>query len=279
MLGIIGGSGLYELENLNLEKKHNMDTPFGEPSETILEANLEGETVFFLARHGKNHTFLPHEINYRANIYALKKLGVKNILSVSAVGSLKEEVVPGDFILARQYLDFTKSRQNTFFSSGLNAHIASNNAVCNLFSNYVSKIAEKNSILLKDKATYVGVEGPRFGTKAESLMFRQLGADIVGMTNVPEAFLALEASISYASICIVTDYDCWKETEVNVSSALKLYMEKVTEVKSFIYLLIKNFYKNNFSTSFSRTSLENAFYGNKDNLSKEQKSLLELLKL
>lgn len=275
MLAIIGGSALYKLEDLEVLKTHEIDTPFADSNVKIVECSKGGESILFLPRHGETHSLLPHEINYRANIFALKKLRASAIISISAVGSLREDLKPGDFVMVDQYLDFTKSRINTFFGSGLTAHVSMAQPVCSKLSEFVSQ--EFDSKVHKNK-TYVGVGGPRFGTKAESEMYRKLDGDIIGMTNLPEAFLALEAQIPYASLCVVTDYDAWKETEgANVSAMLEVYYSRIAIVKEFISKLASVFNSKVVVNSPSRSSLADAVFCNPETLSPEQKEILEVL--
>ena len=274
MLAIIGGSALYQLEEFEVVKKHQLETPFG--SSEIVECRKDSSFILFLPRHGETHSLLPHEINYQANVFALKKLGATAIISVSAVGSLREEIEPGDFVMADQYLDFTKSRVGSFFSSGLTAHVSTAEPVCQQLSSFINK--QFDSELHTDK-TYVGVEGPRFGTKAESNMYRQVGGDIIGMTNLPEAFLALEAQMPYASLCVVTDYDSWKETETsNVSSMLEVYHSRIAIVKEFISKLASEYQLKVVAESKSRQSLLEAVFCNPDSLSQELKEVLAVLR-
>lgn len=211
-IGIIGGSGLYKMDALkNIEEVH-VDTPFGSPSDALIVGTLEGTPVAFLARHGRNHTLLPSDLPFRANIYAMKQLGVEYLISASAVGSLKEEVKPLDLVVPDQFIDRTKNRVSTFFGEGIVAHIAFGDPICKNLAGVVAEaIASVNlpEITLHRSGTYVCMEGPAFSTKAESNLYRSWGASIIGMTNLPEAKLAREAEIAYATLGLVTDYDCW----------------------------------------------------------------------
>ena len=210
-IGIIGGSGLYSMPGLTEVRETRVETPFGEPSDAFVLGNLEGRKVAFLARHGRGHRILPSELNFRANIYAMKKLGVEQILSVSAVGSLKEEHKPTDFIIPDQFIDRTFHRVSTFFGEGLVAHVAFGDPVCLTLAKKVSEACAAEGITGKLGGTYVCMEGPQFSTRAESNLYRSWGADVIGMTNLQEAKLAREAEICYATIAMVTDYDCWHE--------------------------------------------------------------------
>lgn len=211
-IGIIGGSGLYKMDALREVEEVQIDTPFGLPSDALILGKLDGTQVAFLARHGRNHTLLPTELPFRANIYAMKKLGVDYIISASAVGSLKEEVKPLDMVVPDQFIDRTRNRVSTFFGEGIVAHITFGDPVCQHLAKIVSdSIAASNlaDVTLHSGGTYVCMEGPAFSTKAESNLYRSWGATVIGMTNLQEAKLAREAEIAYATMALVTDYDCW----------------------------------------------------------------------
>jgi 5'-methylthioadenosine phosphorylase len=217
-IGIIGGSGLYDMPGLTDRSEVAVDTPFGSPSDRFIVGTLSGTRVAFLPRHGRGHKFMPSELNFRANIYAMKLLGVERILSVSAVGSLKEELAPLDIVLPDQFLDRTRGRISTFFGSGLVAHISFGDPICPDLLEQVHRSAQKAGIHAKKGGAYVCMEGPAFSTKAESNLYRNWGMDIIGMTNLQEAKLAREAEICYVTIALVTDYDCWHETHETVSA-------------------------------------------------------------
>lgn len=211
-IGIIGGSGLYKMDALKDVEEVQVDTPFGPPSDAVILGTLGETRVAFLARHGRHHTFLPTEVPFRANIYAMKHLGVEYLISASAVGSLKEEAKPLDMVLPDQFIDRTKDRVSTFFGEGIVAHIAFGDPVCqNLAAVVADAVATLNlpDVTLHRGGTYVCMEGPAFSTKAESHLYRSWGATVIGMTNLPEAKLAREAEIAYATLALVTDYDCW----------------------------------------------------------------------
>ena len=210
-IGIIGGSGLYNMDGLTDLTEERITTPFGDPSEVFILGTLEGRKVAFLARHGKGHRILPSELNFKANIYAMKSLGVTSILSVSAVGSLKEEHKPTDFVIPDQFIDRTFARNATFFGDGIVGHVGFGDPVCDVVSEVFAKACEEVGVVGKRRGTYVCIEGPQFSTRAESKLYRSWGADIIGMTNLQEAKLAREAEISYATLAMVTDYDCWFE--------------------------------------------------------------------
>lgn len=218
-LGIIGGSGLYTMKGLSETKEIRVKTPFGDPSEAIVTGLLEGKRVAFLARHGRGHRILPTEINYRANIYALKLLGVDRIISVSAVGSLKEELAPGEFLVADQFVDRTKQRISTFFGAGLVAHVTFDKPTCPQTSKILAEASEQSGVTVHRKGTYICMEGPQFSTLAEAHMHRGLGFDVIGMTNVTEAKLAREAELCYGTVAMITDYDCWHPAHDSVTGA------------------------------------------------------------
>jgi 5'-methylthioadenosine phosphorylase len=242
MLAIIGGTGLYQIQGLETVETFLTDTPFGPPSAPIVKAVYQNTKMLFLPRHGQNHEQLPHEINYPANIFALKKLGATRIISVSATGSLQEDISPGDIVFPSQYFDWTRGkRRSSFFGSGLSAHISTAEPVCPGLARWMADLARETGLTCHSGKTYACVEGPRLGTKAESHFLRLAGCDLVGMTNVPEAFLAREAQICYAAICIITDYDCWKEDpshHANLTSVLALYSQTIESVQDLLRSLM-----------------------------------------
>ena len=208
-IGIIGGSGLYNMPGLTDIHELPQDTPFGSPSDPYVLGTLEGKKVAFLARHGRGHRLMPSELNFRANIYGFKQLGVERILSVSAVGSLKEEHKPLEFVIPDQFVDRTRHRVDTFFGNGVVAHVSFADPVCSQLSETVTAACKKAGVVGKRGGTYICMEGPQFSTKAESNLYRSWGMDVIGMTNLQEAKLAREAEICYITIAMVTDYDCW----------------------------------------------------------------------
>jgi 5'-methylthioadenosine phosphorylase len=216
-IGIIGGSGLYSMPGLTGVHEERIITPFGDPSDAFVLGELEGRQVAFLARHGRGHRLLPSEINFRANIYALKKLGVSRILSMSAVGSLKEEHRPGEFVVIDQFIDRTFHRISTFFGDGIVGHVAFGDPVCATVARVIADACNSEGVTAKPKGTYVCMEGPQFSTRAESNLYRSWRADVIGMTNLQEAKLAREAEICYATAAMVTDYDCWHEGHDDVT--------------------------------------------------------------
>jgi len=209
-IGIIGGSGLYAMPGLTDIQEVTLETPFGAPSDAFVLGTLEGRKVAFLARHGRGHRILPSELNFRANIHAMKQLGVGRILSLSAVGSLKEEHKPTDFVIPDQFIDRTFARVATFFGEGVVAHVGFGDPVCSVVGDAVEQACKAASVECHRPGTYVCMEGPQFSTRAESNLYRSWGADVIGMTNLQEAKLAREAEICYATVAMVTDYDCWR---------------------------------------------------------------------
>lgn len=244
MLAIIGGSGLYQLDGLTVETQHEVTTPFGQPSSSITEGRYLGQPVLFLARHGEGHQFLPHEVNYRANIFALKLLGARRILGFSAAGSLRKEIRPGELALTAQYFDHTRGKRNySFFGDGVSAHISTAYPTCPaLGADIVDAAVRINAPVHVDK-TYACVEGPRLGTRAESFFLRDSAqCDLVGMTNVPEVFLAREAQLAYCTLCLVTDYDCWMDDpaeHVSVDKFFATYQGTLTKAQAVLAELLQ----------------------------------------
>lgn len=238
-IGVIGGSGIYDIEGITETRKQKISTPFGDPSDTIVIGNLEGIPVAFLPRHGRGHFIMPSELNSRANIYALKSLGVEQIISISACGSLKEELKPRDIVIPDQLFDRTRQRPYTFFGEGIVAHIGFANPYCPELSQTLYQAAKDLRFSVHLGGTYVCIEGPQFSTKAESKVFRSLGFSIIGMTNLPEAKLAREAEICYATLGLVTDYDVWKEgEEVSVERVVGNLLANIENVKKLIKAVI-----------------------------------------
>ena len=242
MLAIIGGSGFYQMEGAKASSQE-MSTPFGAPSAAITSLTFaDGRRALFLPRHGPAHQLLPSEINYRANIWALKKAGARQIIAVSACGSLREEIRPGDFAIPSQYFDHTRGRARTFFGDGLVGHVSSAKPACPLLSAALSAACEKLGFAIHSDKTYACVEGPRLGTRAESLFLRDAaGADIVGMTNAPEVFLAMEAQISYATLAVCTDYDCWKDdpaAHATVEAIIARFGESIARARQAVAAII-----------------------------------------
>ena len=236
-IGVIGGSGLYEMEGMTDIRSVTVDTPFGPPSDDYIPGILDGVRMVFLPRHGRGHRLLPSEINYRANIWGMKKLGVERIISVSAVGSMKEEIVPGHIVIPDQFIDRTKGiRKDTFFGEGIVGHVQFADPVCADLSGWLCEAAEETGATVHKGGTYVCMEGPAFSTRAESFMYRSFGVSVIGMTNLTEAKLAREAEICYGTIALSTDYDCWHEThdDVSIEAILAIIRNNVTMAKNII---------------------------------------------
>lgn len=236
-IGVIGGSGLYEMEGLEDIRAIRLDTPFGEPSDEYISGELNGIRLVFLPRHGRGHRLLPSEVNYRANIYGMKKLGVRRIISVSAVGSLKEAVVPGHIVIPDQFIDRTRgTRDSTFFGNGIVAHVGFADPTCHCLSDSLFRAAQRVGAITHKGGTYICMEGPAFSTRAESFMYRSLGGDVIGMTNLTEAKLAREAEICYGVIALSTDYDCWHDSheDVTVDAILAIMHQNVATAKEII---------------------------------------------
>ena len=237
-IGIFGGTGIYDSGLLSDSKEITIDTPYGKTSDSITIGEFNGRKIAFMPRHGKKHTIPPHLINFRANIWAFKELGVKRIIAPSAVGSLKEEFEPGNFALPSQFIDFTKSRKGTFSEDGRVIHISVADPFCPELQNIILDTANEQQVKIHKDATYVCIEGPRFSTKAESKFFKSTGADIIGMTLVPECQLAREAQICYASISTVTDYDVWAEKPVTAKDVMETLSKNVEITKKILTVLI-----------------------------------------
>ena len=245
-IGIVGGSGFYEMEGVKIIEEKSLTTPFGKPSDNYMIVEIEGRRVAFLSRHSRGHRFNPSEINYRANIYGFKMLGVERIISVSAVGSLKEEVKPLDIVLVDQFFDKTIKRKTTFFEDGIVAHVSFAHPTCPVLRELLYKAGKDLGLSIHKKGTYINIEGPHFSTIAESNSYRKFGFDVIGMTNATEAKLAREAELCYTTVALVTDYDCWKEDEENVTVEMVIEnLKKNTEnaqrlIKKAIPLIPEN---------------------------------------
>ena len=239
-IGIFGGTGIYDSGVLQNSKEITIDTPYGKTSDSITIGEFNKKKIAFMPRHGKKHTIPPHMINYRANIWAFKELGVKRIVAPSAVGSLKENFQPGNFALPTQFLDFTKSRETSFSENGRVIHISVAEPFCPELQKAIIDSAENQDVILHENCTYVCIEGPRFSTKAESKFFKSTGADIIGMTLVPECQLAREAQICYVSVSTVTDYDVWAEKPVTAKEVLETLSKNVEKTKELLKVLIDN---------------------------------------
>ncbi len=241
-VGIIGGSGLYNLKELDKVNNIQIDTPFGKPSSDFLTGEVHDIPVVFIPRHGIGHVLLPTEIPFRANIWGLKKLGVTHLISVGAVGSLKEEIIPGHIVFPDQFIDLTRHRTSTFFGNGIVAHVQFGEPVCPKLSEKLVQSAQTVGASIHLGGTYICMEGPAFSSRAESMLYRSWGADVIGMTNAQEAKLAREAEMSFASIALATDYDCWhvSESEVNVDDIIKVMHENVETARRIIVETMRN---------------------------------------
>ena len=235
-IGVIGGSGLYEMEGLEEVREVELCTPFGPPSDALVVGRYQGRTLVFLPRHGRGHRFLPSEVPYRANIYALKSLGVEWVISISAVGSLEEDVRPGEICLPDQFIDRTWGRPGTFFGAGVVGHVGMANPVCGELQEAVWRTREAVGVPFHRGGAYVCIQGPQFSTRAESFLYRGWGARVIGMTNATEARLAREAELCYATVALVTDYDCWHETEeeVSIEAVLAILQKNVGTARQII---------------------------------------------
>jgi 5'-methylthioadenosine phosphorylase len=240
-IGIIGGSGLYAMSGLTDTREVRIKTPFGDPSDAFIVGKLEGKRVAFLARHGRGHRILPSELNFRANIYAMKLLGIQRIISVSAVGSLQENLRPGEFLVPDQFFDSTKGRRSTFFGDGLVAHVTFDKPTCDQLSSVLSDACVSSAVPVHRKGTYICMEGPQFSTLAEAHFHRAMKFDVIGMTNVTEAKLAREAEICYATIAMITDYDCWhpQHESVTVSAIIATLNQNASNAQNVLREAVK----------------------------------------
>lgn len=236
VLGIVGGSGLYDIEGLSDVREVELSTPFGAPSDALVTGTWKGTKLVFLPRHGRGHRIGPSAINYRANVWALKRMGVTRILSVSAVGSMREDVHPGDFVVVDQFFDRTRHRADTFFEDGIVAHVMFADPVCPEVRAALLASGKSLGLAMHDGGTYVNMEGPQFSTRAESRIYRAWGVDVIGMTNLQEARLAREAEMCYATVAMATDYDCWHESheDVTVEAVLEVMRKNVASVKKIV---------------------------------------------
>jgi 5'-methylthioadenosine phosphorylase len=236
VIGVIGGSGLYEMEGLTGVEQVRVTTPYGDPSDEYVIGRLGDARLVFLPRHGRGHRILPHEINFPANVHGMKQLGVEWIISVSAVGSMKEKIHPGDIVIVDQFIDRTKTRAASFFGHGVAGHVAFADPICGALATHVHAAAVDAGARVHQGGTYVVIDGPMFSTRAESNVYRSWGVDVIGMTNLPEAKLAREAEICYSTVALATDYDCWHESEedVSVEAVMAIVRQNVALAKSII---------------------------------------------
>jgi 5'-methylthioadenosine phosphorylase len=237
-IGVIGGTGLYQIEGMTDIREINLDTPFGKPSDIIIVGKLNGVGIAFLPRHGRGHRILPNELPSRANIYALKSLGIEQIIAINSCGSFKDELKPGELLIPDQVIDRTQGRINTFFGDGIVAHVSMADPLCPELSQTLYQCALEAGANVHFKGTYIAMEGPAFSTRAESNLYRAWGADVIGMTIFPEAKLAREAEICYASVCCITDYDCWKQECVTAEVILGYMRQNIAMAKQIVRLAV-----------------------------------------
>ncbi len=278
-IGVIGGSGLYQIEGIKNVEEVEVDTPFGKPSDKIIIGELENMKVAFLPRHGRGHIYMPSTVNYRANIFALKTLGVEKILSLSAVGSMKEDIVPGDVVVVDQYFDRTKNRPFTFFGNGLVTHIGFSQPVCPVFSEMLYKAASDDEVKVHKGGTYICMEGPQFSTLGESRIYRKWDVDVIGMTALPEAKLAREAEICYVTLALVTDYDCWNEAHdaVTVDMVVKQLMNNAEAAKRILVRVVKLIAEGGYGECGCGKALENAIMTSPEKIDPKMKEDLDIL--
>jgi 5'-methylthioadenosine phosphorylase len=288
IVGILGGSGLYQMDALENPLQHSLQTPFGTPSDVLVTGMVKGVPVVFLARHGRGHRLIPSEVPYCANLYAFKQFGVKYVLSVSAVGSLREDIKPLDMVLPDQMIDMTKRRESTFFGQGAVAHVSMAQAICPASSQAVARAvrqvlqsdasAQADGVQLHTRGTYVCIEGPQFSSVAESQWYRSMGADIIGMTNMPEAKLAMEAQMAYTTLAMVTDFDCWhtKQDQVNANMALANLLKNAGRAQQIVVEAIRVLGIEQ-PASPSHSALQNALVTQPDAMSPEVRARLAVL--
>lgn len=244
-VAVIGGSGIYKLEGIKIKDQIKVSTPFGNPSADVMICEIDGAPFYFLPRHGLGHHYTPSEVNYRANIFALKKLGADTIISISAVGSLQEKYAPKHFVLVDQFIDWTKGkRERTFFEKGMVGHVSAANPVETSLQKRLFDASQKAGVTSHLGGSYICIEGPQFSTRAESAIYRGFGAAVIGMTNVPEAFLAKEAGMAYATVAMVTDYDCWKGEHCTVQEIMEVMKSNYASAQKFVALAIPELVKN-----------------------------------
>lgn len=276
-IGIIGGSGLYEMKELAIEEEVSVETPFGEPSDKFILGKLMGKKVAFLPRHGKGHRILPSQLNFRANIFGMKKLGVAQILSVSAVGSMKEEIEPGHIVVPDQFFDQTKNRISTFFGNGVVGHASFADPVCGALCEVVTASAKSAGATVHKGGTYICIEGPLFSTRGESNIYRKWGVDVIGMTNVTEAKLAREAGICYSTIALATDYDCWYagHEEVTVEAVIRIIHQNVEMAQKIIRNAVESI--DGKKTCGCADAMKNAIMTNKDLIPEQTRKDLDII--
>jgi 5'-methylthioadenosine phosphorylase len=274
-IGVIGGSGVYKIEGVEVVHEHKVLTPFGNPSADVIEAKLNGTSFYFIPRHGKGHSLTPSEVNYRANIFALKELGVEYIISISAVGSLKEEFPPGSFVIPDQFIDWTKGkRERTFFGNGIVGHTSVAEPVDLQLQKMIVDVCIDVGIKHGSGGSYICIEGPQFSSKAESHIYRSFGASVIGMTNVPESYLAKEAGMAYATIAMVTDYDCWKEEHCTLDEIMKVMAGNNNQAHAVLKKLLPKLQANLFPIKKENTY---SIMSKPETLSTDQSRILKVL--
>jgi 5'-methylthioadenosine phosphorylase len=277
VIGVIGGSGLYEMEGLTDIRSVRVETPWGSPSDDLLVGRLGDTQMVFLPRHGRGHKIMPSEINYRANIYAMKKLGVERIISVSAVGSMREEIAPGDVVIPSQFFDHTKRRASTFFGDGVVAHVSMADPVCPSLSEVLYRASKGLGATVHKGGIYICIEGPQFSSRGESDIYRKWGVDVIGMTNMPEAKLAREAEICYATLALSTDYDCWHDGhgDVSVEDVIRILTKNVELAKGVIREAVSMIPEER--DCICSRALQDAIITPKDAISAEERKRLSIL--
>ena len=279
IIGVIGGSGLYDLPGLTAVRRERVTTPFGEPSDEYVLGKLGEQEMVFLPRHGKGHRLSPTEVNSRANVYGMKQLGVTRLISVSAVGSMREEIAPGDLVLVDQFIDRTVARPRTFFGGGVVAHVAFSDPVCPQLHAHLRAAVETTGAKLHGKGAYVCIEGPQFSTRAESFLYRSWGVDVIGMTAMPEARLAREAQICYATLALATDYDCWREGHdaVTVQQVIETMQRNVSAAREVVRMAAQRGEALAQRTCTCGRSLEHAVITARDAIPPDARERLKLL--
>jgi len=277
-LGILGGTGLYEIDGMKIIEEICLETPFGKPSDAFIIGDLEGKKIVFLSRHGRGHRILPYELNYRANIYGFKMLGVERLISVSAVGSLKEELRPKDIVLPDQFFDRT-ARKHTFFGEGIAVHVSLDLPVCSEFAGFLYNVGKELNLSIRQGGTYICIEGPAFSTKAESKIYRQWGCDIIGMTGATEAKLCREAEICYATLSLVSDYDVWRKSEepVTIEIIFENLNQNIKNVKKILKKAVLTLPDFSSEGCGCRRSLENCIVTRSDLIPAEVKANLKYI--
>jgi 5'-methylthioadenosine phosphorylase len=277
VVGVIGGTGLYQIEGLKKVHEVKVNTPFGKPSDVYVRGTLDGIDFVFLPRHGRGHRLLPTELNFRANIFGMKRLGVGEIISVSAVGSLAKEIEPGHVVIPDQFIDRTTQRQSTFFGQGIVAHVGFADPLCPVLRQSVFRAAEEEGAKVHPRGTYICMEGPQFSTRAESHLYRSWGAQVIGMTNLQEAKLAREAEICFVTLALATDYDCWNESagDVEIEQVLAILQENVRLAQRVIRRAIKHFPEER--SCACATSLKDAIVTDRSKIPKKRRKDLGLL--